>query len=84
MTRKETLAVLERWVAYHAAQAHAATDYPDRSLALSSYQRAKCDLAYLKRGTNWREYHDGTSYLMGGMRTWYAVYPQDVASRRCY
>lgn len=83
LTKAQTLAIVERWRDYYWAQAQSHPNgSQDRSLYLSNLQRVQEDLAYLKRGKNWREYQDGVSSIYGAYHPWYRMYPQTVSSSR--
>jgi hypothetical protein len=68
MTRAQTLAKVETWIAFYQND----MDKADRvhpndmsyRIALSNRERVKHDLAYLKRGTNWRLVHTHYPYTV--------------------
>ena len=82
MKKAEVFARVSNWRDYCWARfknAYATKDYPSASVWESDSRRAQHDLAYLKRGTNWREFETGT-YAYGTRTPWTFMYPAEISS----
>ena len=74
MKRREVLARVQAHLDA-AGVVPADEDYIARTIRHACMVRAWYDLAYIKRGTNWREFEDGC-YALGTRTKWHNVYPE--------
>lgn len=82
LTKNQVLARVSNWECYCLARGFddcARGDGPGSSVWYADANRARWDLAYLKRGTNWRDF-ESKPYALGQARSWTFVYPAEISS----
>lgn len=82
LTRNQVIARVSNWECYCLVRGFDSCsngDGPGSSVWYAEAQRARHDLAYLKRGTNWREFEHGT-YAYGSRTPWTFMYPAEIST----